>query len=109
MDDQPLSAEGKGSMPGEPAPADLVRPYPQRSIFSFIIKIWIDQAYSGAWHGYISGVPDGSGHYFRSFSQVGRYIRGYLLAAGIRLMPGWLARLHEWIRSSGKQPPEQSI
>lgn len=108
MDNKPVSAEGQSPLPGEHASLDPVRPYSGRNIFSFIIKIWVDQAYSGTWHGYISGVPNGNGRYFRSFSQIGRFISAYLLTAGIRIAPVWLARIREWFRSAGKHPPEHS-
>jgi hypothetical protein len=84
---------------------------PEPKVQSFIIKLWLEEAGDETgrliWHGYITHVPDGHRHYFRTLDDITDVIARHLEEMGLGPKPksvvrqwsrSWSHRLKSWFR-----------
>ena len=72
---------------------------PERTIHSFIVKIWLQtpatRAAPATWSGQITHVPGGERRYLRNLNGVTAFIAPYLAAMGVN--PGIRGRAKSWL------------
>lgn len=70
-------------------PADM-------SVFSVIVKIWVDDSDGARWHGQVTHIPSGEQYYVSRIEDLGLIITRYLAAFGIKPSPGM--RVQQWLQ-----------
>lgn len=74
------------------------------NVHSFIVKVWIIEDVNkdgrSTWYGQITRVPGGEQRYLRSLSEIEKFIRPYLKAAGIRFRLS--DRIRKWFNSGSR-------
>lgn len=57
---------------------------PEATVYSFIVKIWLegtgDEPRPAGWHGYITHVPSGERLYLRDLGDIANFIKPYVEA-----------------------------
>ena len=79
---------------------DTGKDWPDMETFSFIVKIWVEQARSEAdqviWRGHITHVPSGERHYLKDLEEITMIITPYLEAMGVKSKLG--QRVRRWLK-----------
>ena len=73
--------------------------FPEASIDSFILKIWLEETIAEAgqtiWRGHITHVASGERHYLQGLDEIAVFILPYLEEMGIKF--GFYWQLKQWL------------
>ena len=74
--------------------------WPDAETFSFIVKIWVEQAHSktesATWQGHMTHVPSGERHYLKNLDDIPVLIAQYLGKLGVKSKLG--QRVRRWLK-----------